>query len=37
VKTTGTWIYPDIEKPEFQIETVAELPELLKKANGLCC
>ncbi len=31
VKTTGTWIYPDIEKPELQIETVAELPELLKR------
>ena len=30
VKTTGTWIYPDIAKPELQIETVAELPELLK-------
>jgi len=30
VKTTGTWIYPDIEKPELQVDTVAELPELLK-------
>jgi putative hydrolase of the HAD superfamily len=30
VKTTGTWIFSDIEKPELQIETVAELPELLK-------
>ena len=30
VKTTGTWIYSDIEKPELQIETVAELPELLE-------
>ena len=31
VKTTGTWVYSDIEKPELQIETVAELPGLLKK------
>lgn len=31
VKTTGTWVYSDIEKPELQIETVAELPVLLKK------
>lgn len=29
VRTTGTWIFPEIEKPELQIDTVAELPELI--------
>ena len=33
VKTTGTWIFPEIPKPPLQIETVAELPELLSKIN----
>ncbi len=33
VKTTGTWIFPEIEKPELQIETVEKLPELLKEIN----
>lgn len=31
VKTTGTWIYPEIEKPELQVETVEEIPEILKE------
>lgn len=36
VKTTGTWIFSDIEKPKLQIETVAELPELLEtQASGV--
>lgn len=30
VKTTGTWIFPEFEKPELQVETVAEIPQLLK-------
>ncbi len=30
VRTTGTWIFPEIEKPELQVDTVAELPELIK-------
>ena len=30
VKTTGTWIYPEIEKCELQVETIAEIPEILK-------
>ena len=34
VKTTGTWIFPEIEKPALQIETVEELPSLLDKING---
>lgn len=31
VKTTGTWIFPEIEKPELQVETVEEIPILLRK------
>ncbi|MBO5065788.1 MAG: HAD family hydrolase [Clostridia bacterium] len=34
VKTTGTWIFPEIEKPALQIETVEELPSLLEEING---
>lgn len=34
VKTTGTWIFPEIEKPTLQIETVEELPALLEEING---
>lgn len=34
VKTTGTWIFPEIEKPTLQIETVEELPSLLDEING---
>ena len=30
VRTTGTWIFPEIKKPELQVDTVAELPELIK-------
>lgn len=33
VKTTGTWIFPEIEKPTLQIETVEELPSLLDEIN----
>ena len=31
VRTTGTWVFPDIEKPELQIDCVRELPALLEK------
>ncbi len=34
VKTTGTWIFPDIEKPELQVETVAEIPDLIERLNN---
>ncbi len=34
VRTTGTWVYPDIEKPELQVDTVAEIPSLIDKLNG---
>lgn len=33
VKTTGEWIFPEIPKPELQVETVEEIPSLLKKIN----
>lgn len=29
VRTTGTWVYPEIEKPALQIDHVRELPQLL--------
>lgn len=35
VKTTGTWVFPDIEKPELQVETVKEIPDLIKKLNNI--
>lgn len=33
VKTTGTWIYPEIKKPELSVETTAEIPALIKMLN----
>ena len=33
VKTTGTWAFPEIEKPELQVETVKEIPQIIKKIN----
>lgn len=35
VKTTGTWIFPEIEKPELQVETVAEVPDIIRKINNI--
>ena len=35
VKTTGTWIFPEIEKPELQVETVAEVPDIVRKINNI--
>ncbi len=31
VKTTGTWIFPEFKKPELQVETVEEIPNILKE------
>lgn len=31
VRTTGTWVFPEIEKPELQVDTVAEIPDLIRK------
>lgn len=33
VKTTGTWVFPEIEKPELQVETVKEIPDIIRKIN----
>lgn len=35
VKTIGSWPYPEIEKPELQVNTVAEIPEIVKKLNNM--
>lgn len=34
VSTTGTWIFSDLKRAEYEIETVAEIPELVHKLNG---
>ena len=34
VNTVGSWPRPDIEQCELQVETVAEIPELVKKYNA---
>lgn len=31
VRTTGTWIFPEIEKCELQVETVEEIPALIDR------
>ena len=33
VKTTGTWFFDDIEKAPIEVDTIAELPEILEKLN----
>lgn len=33
VKTTGVWACPEIEKPEFQVETVRDVPRLIRTVN----
>ena len=33
VKTTGTWFFDDIKKAPYEVDTVAELPELLAKID----
>ncbi len=33
VKTTGTWVFPEVEKTELQVETVKEIPGLIKRLN----
>lgn len=35
VKTIGTWPYDKIKKPELQVETVAEIPEIVRKLNSI--
>ncbi len=33
VKTTGTWVFPEVPKPELQVETVEEIPDIIRKIN----
>lgn len=33
VKTTRTWVFPDIDVPELCVNDVSELPELIEKYN----
>ena len=33
VKTTGYWIFPEIEHTELEIDDISELPALLEKIN----
>lgn len=35
VMTTGTWVYPEIEKPELKVNTVEEIPGIIEKINGV--
>ena len=35
VMTTGTWVYPEIEKPELRVNTVEEIPAIIEKINGV--
>lgn len=33
VRTTGVWAFPEIEKPELQVDTVEEIPALVAELN----
>ncbi len=35
VKTTGTWIFPEFQKPRLQVQTVAEIPSILKSESDV--
>lgn len=34
VKTLGVWQFPEIAQPELQVDTVAEIPEIIKNLNN---
>lgn len=34
VKTIGNWCFEDIKKSEYEVDTVAEIPELVKRINS---
>lgn len=34
VRTTGVWAFPELEKPPLQVDTVAEIPDLIRKLNA---
>ncbi len=36
INTTGNWTLPHIEKPNFMLETVEAVPEIIKKINQEC-
>ncbi len=33
VKTTGHWCFPEIEKPELQVDTIEAIPQIIKEMN----
>ena len=33
VKTTGIWTFPEVKKPDLQVDTVKEIPQLIKQIN----
>ena len=33
IRTTGNWIFPEIQKPELQADTIKSIPEIIKKLN----
>ena len=35
IKTTGTWVYPEIEKPSVQLDDVSSIPEVIKRLNNV--
>ncbi len=34
IKTTGTWIYPDIEKPPIQLDDISAVPDVIAELNN---
>lgn len=34
VRTMGVWAFPELEKPELQVDTVEEIPALIEKLNS---
>ena len=34
VKTIGNWCFEDIERCEYEVDTVAEIPEIVRKMRG---
>jgi FMN phosphatase YigB (HAD superfamily) len=34
VKTTGYWCFEEIPRAEYEVETVAEIPDLVAQING---
>ncbi len=35
IKTTGTWVYPEIEKPAIQLDDVSSIPEVMDRLNNV--